>query len=108
MNIYSLLEQAARRFGERGAVYVGATQVQTYAELRLRALRFAVGVRDHQPAGSRIAVASENRAECLELLFGTWAAECVIVPLNYKLHPKEMVQIIADAEVSTVFASPQL
>src|SRR5206468_2785217 len=30
------------------------------------------------------------------------------VPLNYKLHPKEMVQIIEDADVSAIFVSPDL
>ena len=40
--------------------------------------------------GARIAIASENRPEIIELMFATWAAECVVVPLNYKLHPREM------------------
>lgn len=108
MNLYSLLEQAAHRFPNRGAVYVGAKQVQTFAELRARSLRLAGGLRDRQPEASRIAIASENRSEYLELMFGVWAAECVVVPLNYKLHPREMVQIIEDADVSTVFASPKM
>ena len=58
--------------------------------------------------GTRIAVASENRPEIVELMFATWAAECVVVPINYKLHPREMVQILDDAGVSQVFASPKI
>src|SRR3974390_1316290 len=108
MNVFCLLEQTSRRFADRDAVYVGTTRVQTYAELRLRALRLAAGLRDRAPRGSRIAIASENRPEYLEIMFGVWAAECVIVPLNYKLHPKEMGQIIEDENAAIVFASPGL
>ena len=108
MNIYSLLEQASRRFPEHGAVYVGADRVRTYAELRSRSLRLACSLRNRHRPGDRYAIASENRAEYLELLFGIWAAEGVAVPLNFKLHPKEMVQIIQDADASAVFVSPKL
>ena len=31
-----------------------------------------------------------------------------MVPINYKLHPREMVQILDDAGVSQVFASPAI
>ena len=41
-------------------------------------------------------------------MFAIWAAECVVVPINYKLHPREMVQILDDAGVSQVFASPKI
>lgn len=108
MNVFSLLQQSATRFGSRGAVYVDTAVVQTYSELRQRALRLAGCLRDRQPARSRVVIASENRAEYFELMFGIWAAECVVVPVNFKLHPKEMVQIIEDADASTVFASPKL
>ena len=40
--------------------------------------------------GSRVAVASENRPEIVELFFAVWAAECVYLPINYKLHAREM------------------
>ena len=90
MNLFSLLDQAARRFAPRGAVYRGTELVLTYAELRERALRLAAGLRRRCPAGARIAVVSENRPEYLELMFGAWAAECVIVPINAKLHALEM------------------
>ena len=45
---------------------------------------------------------------CVELMFGIWAAECVFVPLNFKLHPREMADILADCGAATVFASPKL
>lgn len=107
LNLFVLLDQAAARFGDRGAVYHGEHQVLTWAELRERALRLAGSLRGLGP-GARVAVASENRAEIIELMFGVWAAECVYLPINYKLHPREMQQILDDAGAAQVFASPKI
>jgi acyl-CoA synthetase (AMP-forming)/AMP-acid ligase II len=105
MNLFALLDQSAQRFADRGAVYHGDRRWCTWRELRDRALRLAGSMRHHTPSGARIAIISENRPEIVELLFGIWAAERVAVPINYKLHPREMVQILEDAGVSQVFAS---
>ena len=105
MNLFALLEQTAQRFPDRGAVYHGERRCCTWRELRDRALHLAGSIRQHCPAGARLAIISENRPEIIELLFGVWAAECVAVPINYKLHAREMVQILDDAGVSQVFAS---
>ena len=127
MNLFTVLDQAAARFPDRGALYHGEQRLCTWQELRDRALRIATTIRGDRErgaagrsgspqssspgqhgAGARIAIASENRPEIVELLFAVWAAECVVVPINYKLHPREMVQIIDDAGVSQVFASPTI
>jgi fatty-acyl-CoA synthase len=105
LNLFAVLDQTASRFGDRGAVYHGERQLFTWRELRDRALRLASTL---GPSGTRIAIASENRPEIVELMFATWAAECVVVPINYKLHPREMEQILDDAGVSQVFASPKI
>jgi acyl-CoA synthetase (AMP-forming)/AMP-acid ligase II len=76
--------------------------------LRGRALRIATAIRAQDTPGARIAIASENCPEIVELMFAVWAAECVLVPINYKLHPREMVQILDDAGVSRVFASQKV
>ena len=108
MNVCNLLDRAARRFPGHGAVYVGTALRWTYTQLFARAMKLATTLRERHGSGARVAIASANRAEYVELLFGIWAAEQVAVPLNYKLHPKEMLQIIEDADVSAVFVSPQL
>lgn len=107
MNLFALLEQAAARFGDRGAVYCGQRQTHTWSSLRERSLRLAGSLAAHG-RGARIAVASENCPQIVELMFAIWAAECVYVPLNYKLHPREMAQILTDAEAAHVFASPTI
>jgi fatty-acyl-CoA synthase len=105
VNLFALLEQTAQRFPDRGAVYHGERRCSTWRQLRDRALQLAGSIRQHCPAGARLAIISENRPEIIELLFGIWAAECVAVPINYKLHPREMTQIVEDAGVSQVFVS---
>lgn len=103
--MFAVLDSAATRFGGRGAVYRGQTLLHTWKELRERALRLAAGL---GVPGTRIAVASENRPEIVELLFAIWAAQCVAVPINYKLHAREMAQILDDSGASRVFASPTI
>ena len=107
MNLFTLLDQAAARHGDRGAVYHGDQQVHTWAALRERALRLAGSLQKFGP-GARIAVASENSPQIVELMFAIWAAECVFVPLNYKLHPREMGPILDDAGAAVVFASAKI
>jgi len=108
LNLFALLDQTAARFGDRGALYLGERQRSTWAELRDRVLRLAGSIGRLGPPGARIAVASENRPEIVELMFAIWAAERVFVPINCKLHPREMEQILDDAGVAQVFAWPKI
>ena len=100
-----MLDQAASRFADRGAVYHGDQRVRTWGELRERTLRLATSIRQEHSPGARIGIASQNRPEIVELMFAIWAAECVVIPINYKLHPREMAEIFDDAGASQVFAS---
>jgi acyl-CoA synthetase (AMP-forming)/AMP-acid ligase II len=108
VNLFALLDQAAARFGDRGALYLGEQQRNTWAELRDRVLRLAASLSGLGSPGARVAVASENCPEIVELMFAIWAAERVFVPINYKLHPREMEQILDDAGVTQVFASSKI
>jgi acyl-CoA synthetase (AMP-forming)/AMP-acid ligase II len=108
LNLFALLDQAASRFGDRGALYVGEHQHNTWSELRDRTLRLASSISQLGRPGARIAVASENCPEIVELMFAIWAAERVFVPINYKLHPREMQQILDDAGATHVFASAKI
>ncbi|MGC3987392.1 MAG: AMP-binding protein [Pseudorhodoferax sp.] len=107
MNLFSLLDSAARRFADRGAVYRGEVQVQTYRELHRRSLQLAASLAPFG-TGARVGIATENCPQYLEILFGVWAAGCVVVPINYKLHPREMLQVVEDAGMSLVLASEPL
>ena len=108
MNLFSLLDQTATHYPDHGAMFHGIEQVLTWRQLRSRALSLAAGIRKRCAAGERIALVSENRPEYVELMFAAWAAEAAIVPINYKLHDKEVAQILEDAEVSLIFVSSTL
>jgi fatty-acyl-CoA synthase len=108
LNLFAVLDQTAARHGDRGAVYSGERQLCTWAELRDRALRLAASIRQQAGPGARIAIASENRPEIIELMFAIWAAGCVVVPVNFKLHPREMTQILDDAGAAQLFASAKI
>jgi acyl-CoA synthetase (AMP-forming)/AMP-acid ligase II len=108
MNLFSLLDQTATRYPDHGAVFHGTERVLSWRELRARSLCLAAGIRQRCAAGERIALVSENRPEYVELMFSAWAAEAAIVPINYKLHDKEVSQILEDAEVALVFVSEKL
>ncbi|WP_408632935.1 AMP-binding protein [Mycolicibacterium mengxianglii] len=109
MSVFAVLDQAAVRFGDQGAVFHGQRCVSTWVQLRDRALRLAASLRlQGIPPGTRIAIASENRPEIVELFFAAWAAECAVVPINFKLHPREMQQILEDSGAAQVFASAKI
>lgn len=108
LNLFATLDQAAARFGDSGAVYLGERCLMTWNQLRDRSLRLAASLRCSHEPGTRIAVASENRPEIVELFYAVWAAECVVVPVNFKLHPREMAQILEDSGAAAAFASPKI
>jgi acyl-CoA synthetase (AMP-forming)/AMP-acid ligase II len=108
MNLFSLLEQSAIRFPRHGAMFAGTAQVLDYEALRMRALRLAASLRQRCNDGDRVAIVSENRPEYVELLFAIWAAGLVAVPINAKLHPREIVPILDDAQAAALFVSPAL
>jgi acyl-CoA synthetase (AMP-forming)/AMP-acid ligase II len=108
MSLFSLLDHTATRFPDHGAVFQGVEQVLSWRELKARALGLGAAIGARCRPGDRVALVSENRPEYVELMFSAWAAGAVIVPVNYKLHDKEVLQIVEDAEASLVFVSPKL
>lgn len=110
MNVAQLLARAARVFPTREAVLLGEHCLLDYRSLAARAaciggyLKEILGLRP----GDRVAVFMTNRPEYLEVLYGIWWAGLVAVPINAKLHPREMAYILDNAEALCVFISPDL
>src|SRR5436190_22327711 len=98
MNLFSLLAASAARYATNGAVWHGAACVRTWGELADRARRLGTAI----PQGSRVVILAENCPEYVELLFCIWAAGAAAVPLNAKLHPREIAQILEDAEPALI------
>ena len=108
MNVFSLLERTTRQWPDAGAVYHGAECRQTWAELHRRSLALGHTLCTTVPPHSRVAIASANCPQYLELMFGIWGAQHAVVPINYKLHAREMAQIITDADPAIIITSSDL
>lgn len=68
------------------------------------ALRSQLGL----STADRVVLCMENRGEFLELLFACWTAGLCAVPVNAKLHPKEVSHIVRDSGARAVFTSDAL
>jgi long-chain acyl-CoA synthetase len=109
LNIAETLHSSARRAPNSQAVTdsVGST---TYGQLSDRVSRLARGLREGlklQP-GDRIAIYLENTAVYFELLFAGWTAGLCVVPINAKLHPREVLQIASASGARACFSSGSL
>ncbi|MDD5030761.1 MAG: AMP-binding protein [Rhodoferax sp.] len=110
MNLAQLLVRAARCQPDRAAVLLGDQVVSDYRTLAQRAACLAQSLRQTlslQP-GERVALVMTNHISYLELLYATWWLGGVVVPINAKLHPKEVAFILDDAQASVLFVTADL
>jgi acyl-CoA synthetase (AMP-forming)/AMP-acid ligase II len=102
LNAALLLTQAARLYPDSPAVISGDTSL-TYREMSSRALSLGGELRARGLArGDRVAFALQNCPEILEIIFGCLAAGLVVVPLNARLHPREMAYIVGNSGARTL------
>ena len=110
MNIANLLVAAARSFGTAPAATVGGTACYDYAQFLLRVAKLATSLAacfGGQPGG-RVAIVAKNCPEYMEVMWAAWLAGLCVVPVNAKLHPKELAYIFGNADVKVCFASADL
>lgn len=98
MNIAHYLDHSARVGPERPALYHGAALQATYAELQQRVQALAgYFVQLGATPGERLAIYMKNRPTYLEALLAAWYAGLVVVPINAKLHWREVDYILEDS-----------
>ena len=107
MNIAALLANAARTFGERPAISVGDELRLTYAQLHRRIVRLAgaLSARPELVPGDRVALVMANRPQYIELLQAIWHAGLCAVPINARLHPREIEFILGNCAVKLCFVT---
>ena len=60
------------------------------------------------PAGARVVLCLENRPEFFEVLFACWIAGLVAVPVNAKLHAREVAHIVRDCGALAIVTTDKL
>lgn len=110
MNIAYLLERAARNRPHAPALFHGKTLICDYAGLARRAgaIGAALQQKMNLAPGARVAIWMRNIPEYLEILFGAWYAGLTVVPINFRLHPKEAEYILEDSGAAAIFVSDDL
>jgi fatty-acyl-CoA synthase len=79
----------------------------SYEDLSAEADRWAAALREMGiERGDRVAVLAANRAELVHLFFACGRLGCALVPLNWRLAPSELGQIIKDAKPALLLAEP--
>jgi acyl-CoA synthetase (AMP-forming)/AMP-acid ligase II len=109
MNLSQTLRSIARHVPHRPAVSWDEGQIG-YGELEAQVERIAGALRQRHALepGARVALAMENCPEFFPALYAIWRAGLAAVPLNSKLHAREMAWIIADSEARLCLATAKL
>lgn len=106
MNLAHLLERAALQDPARPALFLGSQCVATHGDWAKRSARagahcLAAGL----VPGDRVVLFMRNHPRYLELRFGAWWAGLVVLPVNAKLHPKEVQWIVDNAQARWAFVT---
>jgi long-chain acyl-CoA synthetase len=100
------LFRTARRLPRAIAVIERDRAELDYEHLAARVLRLAVGLQKLGVApGARVALLAKNCTAYVEVLYACWALGAVAVPLNCRLHAKEVAYILDDASVDVCFVT---
>jgi long-chain acyl-CoA synthetase len=106
MNLAHLLERAALQEPDRPALFSGTACVASHGEWAARAARVGAHL---QAAGlvpgDRVLLFMRNHPRYLELMFGAWWAGLVVVPVNAKLHTKEVQWIVENSAARWAFVT---
>src|SRR5690606_26291098 len=110
MNISRLLLRSAQLFPDRPALLHGTQVLHSYRQLAGRVAALAAHLRERcgvQP-GDRVAIYSANAPAYLEAQHAIHWCGAVSVPVNYKLHAKELAWVLQDSGARVVCTSPEL
>ena len=102
MNLALLLSRAARAHGGKPALVQG-DRILNYEEFNRRTGRLAGSLRDLGiRSGDRVAILQHNAPPFLETLFALFRLGAVAVPLNFRLHPREIRYILEQSRSTAV------
>jgi len=106
MSLAHVLLRHARETPDRGAIFNGPRRFATYGQWAARSAGLAMRMRAAGLApGERILLFMRNHPRYLEVMWGAWWAGLVVVPVNAKLHCREVEWIVANSEASWGFVT---
>src|SRR5215218_5202737 len=110
MNIANWLERAGLSHASLPAVAYGTSVARSYGELAGRAARLAGTLRARfaLTPGDRVAIFAKNSPDYTEVLFAIWHAGLAAVPVNAKLHGRELAYILEHSGARVCFVSADL
>jgi long-chain acyl-CoA synthetase len=109
MNLSLTLQTIAKVHPDRPAISWDGGQLGYGAlEGAVQRIAGALRLRHGLQPGDRVALAMENAPEFLPALYGIWRAGLSAVPMNSKLHAKEMAWILADCRARLCLATAKL
>src|SRR5664279_3432337 len=106
MSLAHLLLRHARATPDRAAIFDGPAPFATYRQWAARSAGLAMRMRAAGLApGDRILLFMRNHPRYLEVMWGAWWAGLVVVPVNAKLHCREVEWIIANSDAAWGFVT---
>src|SRR5881394_322171 len=104
MNAVRWLARAASEAPAKVAIAVGEAPWINYGKLagRVASLAGAFRRRASLEPGDRVALVMKNSPRYLEALYAAWWAGLAAVPVNAKLHPREVRYILENSEARMV------
>ena len=110
MNQAKVLETIAKPYGARPAISVGTEVYLTYRQMADKVACLAGGMQAQLglQIGDRVALAMKNCGDYYPIEYACWHAGLASVPMNAKLHPREMAYILENSGARVCFATPDL
>jgi len=108
VNVAQLLARSAHAYPALPALARGERVISTYAQLAARVSRLAAGLALRLSPNDRVALVMKNCPQYVELLFACWHAGLCAVPVNAKLHPRELEFILQNSGARLCFATADL
>src|SRR3990167_1726794 len=110
MNIAHLLLGSSQEFRDLPALARGTSPYLGYRDLwrKVAIMSTHLRVRFGLQAGDRVAFAMANCVESVEVMYAIWHAGLCAVPMNAKLHAKEMAFILENSGARLCFVTPDL
>lgn len=108
MNIAHLLLGSSQEFRDLPALARGTSPYLSYRELwrKVAVMSTHLRVRFGLRRGDRVAFAMTNCVESIEVMYAIWHAGLAAVPMNAKLHAKELAFILENSGARLCFVTP--